>query len=418
MESSLGVLMVTGAYYPEIGGGGATQCRGVIRSLKNQLQFTVLTTCVDPRLPRQSDVENVPVYRVPVNIRRFWSKALAAIRLSSLFIRLRRRFDVVHFHGFSQKVTVLTVLAKVFKKRLVTTMHAAGLDEPQAVRTKGRMGYACYAKSDLFIGVSQQQRESFRSSGLPLDRLMVIPNGVDVERFRPGTKEERIVLRRDLGLPTSSWVILFVGFFSREKCPQVLFEAWTRLQEEGLLPTTLLFVGATHSQHYEVDPQLADGMRREARARGLADHIVFIEKTLDIEACYRAADCFAMPSTREGLPVSLLEAMASGLACVVSRLPGVTDTIIQDGVDGLLVEPGDARALEGGLRRVLQQSALKDALGAAARQTVAKRFSIEQTAQLHLEAYRRVMGLADGRSRAHGRVWKEEMWQGIDQRNA
>src|SRR4029077_777487 len=120
------------------------------------------------------------------------------------------------------------------------------------------------------------------------------------------------------------------------KQPRTLFDAWLGLQREPALASTLLFVGATQSAYYEIDPQLAPAMRADAERAAVADRLVFVDPTHQVHDHFRAADIFSLPSAREGLPIALLEAMASGLPSVASMLPGSTDTIVEDGVDGLL----------------------------------------------------------------------------------
>ena len=112
-----------------------------------------------------------------------------------------------------------------------------------------------------------------------------------------------------------------------------------------------------------------------------------VEQTPTIEQFYRAADVLIFPSTREGLPNVVLEAMASGLPCVVSRLPGVTDSLVTDGVDGMLVEPGDRAGFGDALREVLTDPAKRARLGAAARLTAA-RYSLASIADRYVELYR------------------------------
>ena len=94
-----------------------------------------------------------------------------------------------------------------------------------------------------------------------------------------------------------------------------------------------------------------------------------------------------LPSRREGLPVALMEAMACGLPSVASRLPGSTETIIDDGVTGLLVPPGDHHALAGAMASVLRDPQLASALSAAARATVERRFANADIADRWLDAY-------------------------------
>ena len=345
--------MVTGAYYPEVSGAGV-QCRTLVSALKDQVDFSVLTTTLDHRLPLEDVVDSVAVYRIHVDPTSPFSLVRATLRLVRLFMSLRSRFQIVHLHGFSQKSLLLILLARLFRKKLVLKLTSVGHDDPHSICTNGRLGFWCYSRADMFVGVSPRLQELYHSSGLPRNKFWLIPNGVDVERFRPGDQGERRALRRELGLPEALSLILFVGFFSREKCPDLVFEAWTRMLVEDVPPTGLVFVGATRSRYYEVDPGLAQKIRAAAQHLGMEKHVIFVEVTHEIEKYYRAANVFVLPSRREGLPNALLEAMATGLPCVASKLQGVTDVVIDHGINGLLVPPGDVAALEEALRFLLQ----------------------------------------------------------------
>jgi glycosyltransferase involved in cell wall biosynthesis len=96
---------------------------------------------------------------------------------------------------------------------------------------------------------------------------------------------------------------------------------------------------------------------------------------------------FALPSSREGLPVALLEAMATGLPVVASRLPGSTDTIVDQGRSGVLVTPGDANALGGAISALLSDRQSAATMGRAARLRVESDFGADRTARGWLDAY-------------------------------
>lgn len=383
--------MVTGAYYPEVSGAGL-QCRELVRTLGERVSFTVMTTTADTLLSKVGEVDGAPVYRVLVDVDQLESKLRAAVCFASTFIRLRGRFDIVHLHGFSQKSLLLVLLARIFRKKLVLKLTSVGHDDPISIRTRGRLTFSFYSQADMFVGVSPRLQQLYYSSGLPREKFWLIPNGVDIERFRPAEQGERLALRKELGLPEALTLILFVGFFSREKCPDLLFEAWTRMVSGELPSTGLVFVGATRSRYYEVDSGLAQKIQAAAQRLGVEKQVIFVETTREIERYYRAADMFVLSSSREGLPNALLEAMATGLPCVASRLPGVTDGVIDHGVNGLLVPSGDGTALEGALRLVLQDPTRAQELGRKARETVEQRYSITQTASRMLEAYERLTG--------------------------
>jgi glycosyltransferase involved in cell wall biosynthesis len=216
--------------------------------------------------------------------------------------------------------------------------------------------------------------------------LRQISNAVDTERFRPASPDERTALRRELGLPDGLPIVMFVGFFSRDKRPHLLYDAWSQTSSGGA--SALLFVGATRSPYQEVDVGLADAIRDRAAAAGVADRVLFVESSRTIEKYFRAVDAYALPSIREGFPNALLEAMASGLPCIATRLRGATDVIIDHGVNGLLVEADDAAGFASGIRSVLTDRHEAARLGSAARTTVMDRFAMARTAPAWLAAYR------------------------------
>jgi len=394
--TSPSVLMVTGAYYPEVSGAGL-QCRELVHALQDRVKFTILTTSTDPLLPIVEDGDGVPIYRVLVDVTRIRSKLKAALNLAKLIFRLRRRFNIVHLHGFSQKSLLLIWLAKLLRKKLALKLTSVGHDDPMSIRARGHLAFWFYSQADLFFGVSPRMQEIYHSSQLPQKKFQLISNGVDLERFRPGDCSERKILRRELGLPEQLTLILFVGFFSHEKCPDLLFDVWTRVRGKGLPATGLIFVGATRSRYYEVDPNLVRKVQARAQNLGLAKQVVFVEVTHEIEKYYRASDLFVLPSSREGLPNALLEGMATGLPCIASQLQGVTDAVIEHGDNGFLVPPGDVSALEHALRFLLQNPTRAQEFGRRARLTVEEHYSIRQIADNYLEAYRHLAGQSESK---------------------
>ena len=383
------VMLVTGAYFPEISSGGQ-QCREVARVLAGRVRFVVVTTAVDTALPVEGDVDGVRVYRLPIDVKNLASRAAAAVRLLAIFLALGRQVQIVHLHGVSSKNVLVTWLARLFRMKIVLTLHTAGQDEPDAIRARSASAHRSLSAADRVLSVSPLLSDRYRAAGLPDDKLAQTFNGINTTRFRPSDDAERRRLRTDLGLPDGK-IILFVGFFSRDKRPDVLFEAWTRMAAVSADPIALVCVGATSSPYFEIDSGLADRMRADATRLGLGDRLRLIEPTNDIEQYFRSADVFALPSVREAMPMALLEAMACGLPCVASRLPGATDIMMTDGENGRLVPPGDVSALAAALSAVIADPVDAARLGAAARRTVEQRYSVTRAADDWLAAYRHVL---------------------------
>ena len=383
------VLMVTGAYAPETS-GASLQCRNLIRALRDRADFTVLTTSTDPALPWNSIVDDTQVRRVTVDPNSHSSKAFAIERMASSFLELASGIDIVHLHGVSQKSMLVIALAKLLGKTIVIKLTSFGHDDPASIRAKGALTWAAYRQADRFIGVTPRFAEGFDATGLEESRFVFIPNGVDLDRFKPSSVGVRAEFQNQLRIPTGDPVILFVGSFSPEKNPDVLFEAWLSLFERGVR-STLVLVGATQGPYYEIDAGIADRIKSKVAKRGVGESVVFVEAADNIEHYFRAADVFALPTAREGLPNVLLEAMASGVPPVITRLEGVTDWIVTPGVTGELVAVVDSKDFADAIEGLLASRERREAMGAAARAHVAAHFSLGATAQQTLDLYQELL---------------------------
>ena len=192
--------------------------------------------------------------------------------------------------------------------------------------------------TDVLITINREDYERAKRL-LRAKKVVYIPGvGIDVSRFR-GNGEQGAALRRELGIPDGAAVLLSVGDLNKNKNHRAVLEALARMENRNL--------------HYVVCGRgpLKEELETFAREKGLADRVRFMGYRDDIPAFYAMADVFVFPSFREGLSVSVMEAMASGLPIVCSRIRGNTD-MVEDGVNGYLTEPGNPDSIAGALRRL------------------------------------------------------------------
>ncbi|HEX8053493.1 MAG TPA: glycosyltransferase family 4 protein [Thermoleophilaceae bacterium] len=206
------------------------------------------------------------------------------------------------------------------------------------------------------------------------DKLHVVHCGVDVDWFAAV----------DRGGRDGSPEILTVGRTVPVKGQALLVESLAELHRRGLA-ARLTIVGD--------GPQLP-GLRSLAERRGVAEHVDFVGPVGQdrLRAFYERADVFALPSFAEGLPIVLMEAMATGLPVVASRITGIPE-LVEEGVSGVLVVPGDGADLTGALERLLREPAERRAeMGAAGRAKVLAEFDVERTARELLAVYEERIG--------------------------
>jgi glycosyltransferase involved in cell wall biosynthesis len=230
------------------------------------------------------------------------------------------------------------------------------------------------------VAVSEETRDSFRRSvGEVGDRVTIVWNAVDVERYPAAV--DRNALRARLGFRPGDHVMTMVGTFKRQKGHRFLVEAAAAVIPQ--VPVLhLLLVG---------DGEEADGVRAQVERLGLGRRIHLLGSRRDVPDLLAASDSFVLPSLWEGLPVALVEAMASELPVIATDVSGTREAMI-DGDTGWLVPPGDAAALATAMAALVGDPQRAAEMAAAARARVAQSFSAHRQAQQLSALFRRGRG--------------------------
>ncbi|MFN8476084.1 MAG: glycosyltransferase family 4 protein [Anaerolineae bacterium] len=213
--------------------------------------------------------------------------------------------------------------------------------------------------------------ENGREIGFDADRVTFVPNGVDVEKFRPDPAARRAARER-LGIGPNVPLLAVATRLEAEKGVQIAIDALNRAQDDI---AAVRLVVAGQGSHF-------DALDRQVRRLALSNRVTFLGLVShdDLPAILAAADIFIMPSLcHEAFPLSIVEAMATGLPVVASRVGGV-GAAVTHGVTGYLCSPGDSRALADALVRLANDPGRRQAMGAIARRTAEARFSIDAMA--------------------------------------
>lgn len=282
-----------------------------------------------------------------------------------------RKIDIVHAHG--ARANLLAVVATMGRRTpIVTTEHSAG-DVWRRRWTMNALDRYMGRRNARRIAVSGAARETLlRLRIVPDEKIDVIANGVDTERFAPGEVDEN--LRAELRA-NGKRLTVNVGRLASEKGQTDFIDA-----AAGILSrrddARFAIVG---------DGPLRDELKQRIAATGLGERIRLLGARDDVADILRASDAFCLPSLWEGMPVSLLEAMASGLPCVASRVAGCAQ-VIDDGVTGRLVAPQSVDELTTAIEWTLDHPDEAAAMGARARESVVANYCIERM----IDGYRRV----------------------------
>ncbi len=215
--------------------------------------------------------------------------------------------------------------------------------------------------TDCFVAISERHRQYLiREAHLPASKVVVIENGVDIERFSPG-------VRTSGSEPAGPVRVGLVAALRPEKNVAMLLRVAKRLRETGV-PAQFVIVG---------DGPERTRLHRLAKEAALEECVQFLGFRADVAELYRTLDIVVLTSRFEVLPCSLMEAMASGLPVVATNVGAVAD-LVEDGKTGFLTPPNDVDAFSSRLAQLIQDESLRQRMGRQARKRIESRFTVER----------------------------------------
>jgi len=359
---------------PERGfSGGETQVMALVRHLDTAGHAVAVAALADGGLARRLEGSSIPV--LPIRVR-FGHDPRGGLALRAAIRAFRP--DVVHHHT-SRALSLAPYVPRAVVQVVTRRMDYAPRGAAAYVR-------ALYGGMDAIIAISQAARAALVARGIDGERIVVVPSGVAVESF---AALDRTAARAALGIDGGRAVVAIVASLHLRKGHAVLLEALAEVVRD--VPSLLCVAAGTGPE--------GDALRDQASRLGVAGAVRWLGQVADVRPLLAAADVVVMPSLAEGLGVAAIEAMAAGRALVASNVGGLPE-LLADGEQGLLVPPGDPRALGAALARVLGDGALRTRLGDAGRRR-AQDFSTAAMARGTEAVYERA--LAARRTRAAAR---------------
>lgn len=295
------------------------------------------------------------------------------------------RPDIVHTHNPKPGVYGRLAAKAARVPVIVNTVHGL-YATPQDRALKRAAVYSlerlAASVSDAELVQNPEDLDVLRRIRIPEERLHLLGNGVDLDRFRPGTEravQARERIRRQLGATDETVVVLAVGRLVREKGYLELFEA------AGQLPGGTMVVVAG-----PIEPGKADALMPSETAAAEQRGVKILGHRPDVEDLYAGADIYALASHREGFPRSAMEAAAMGLPIVATDIRGCRQ-VVEDGVSGLLIPVRDAAALAVGIKRLAGDAGLRRSMGQAAARKALTDFDQQKVIDITLEVYRSLL---------------------------
>jgi glycosyltransferase involved in cell wall biosynthesis len=384
-------------------GGAQEVVRALVKYLSSDQCTPIVCTFRDGPLRHEIEQLGIPVEILPQRKHSIIALPLFVLDMVRIWRALaslikKYRIDVIQTHLLtSLDYLVLILLYTTPLRAVFWTFHnfQFEIDGSKLVRHRWLLGPKKAAHRLLYrwsarlvsgyIAIADQVEHALVDTIGPIGhKIVVIPNGVDISRYGPQAGDpdsaDRKSIRVELALSDRTRLLVLVGTFKEAKGHRYMIEAMTSLAPQ--YPNLhLLFVG---------DGELRADLEAQAANAALDDRIHFLGSRHDVADLLACSDIFVLPSLYEGLSIALLEAMATGLPIVATRVSGTTQAIVPD-EHGLLIPPGDTQAIVKAISQLLSDPDRARALGKAAKQRVIAEFDARGQADRHLELYLRTV---------------------------
>lgn len=299
---------------------------------------------------------------------------LAALRLRGQIKEFRP--DIVHYH--TSHAHSLGILATAFGGgRGARTLLTRRVDFSIYRHSFFGLNHIKYRKVDHIVAISQAIEKVLVSDGLPPQGIDCVPSGIDPARFANPAPAN---LRDEYGLPPETKIVGNVAYFADHKGQRYLVEAAVRILKE--CPDTAVFLIG--------EGELREPLMKLASELGVANRVLFPGFRRDVPAILGELDLYAMPSHKEGLGTSILDALWCGVPVVASDTGGMPE-VVRHEVNGLLVPPRDTAALAEAIVRLLKNPEETARYRRAARKTIESNYTVDSMVEGNIAVYRKLL---------------------------
>ncbi len=267
---------------------------------------------------------------------------------------LKIKPDIIHGQQINQNGLIAVVAGKILRKKIVVWARGSEIYDSSSLYRQS-LGKFIISKANIVLAVSHHMK-NFMTRIWPNNRISALSNGVDLKNYFRDTT------------PKSTIELMFVGRLVKIKRVSDIIKAVSHFKNNSPL-VMLTIIGSGKKEQF---------LRDLCRRLGIKDHVRFIGTIphKKVPKYLSGADIFIMASQREGLPLAILEAMASSLPILASKSPGISE-LIRNKINGFLHSPGNIKHLTTNMRLLIQDKKLREEMGERSRE-LAEKFNWEE----------------------------------------
>jgi len=287
----------------------------------------------------------------------------------------KRHINIIHAHNATAWFygTWASILSGVL---IVYTEHDRSFPTPLRLKY---FHYFFGKHAAAVIAVSKAVKENLEKYE-HIKNVKVIYNGIDPDLFKPASIEEKILKKRELGLNENDFVLGNVGRMDYLKNQRILIEILPELKK-NFPQIKLVFIGGGEEEQ---------NLKHLTIKKGIENDVIFLGQRSDVNQILKAFDIFVFPSLTEGMPLVVIEAMATGLPTIASYVGGIPELVVNSET-GFLVSPTSKEEIKEAIIKLLDNPKLRKEMGQIARKRFEAHFSLPQMVQKYMEVYEKAV---------------------------
>ncbi len=300
------------------------------------------------------------------------------------------KYDVVHAFAMSWPSVYSIIFGSYLGKKTVLELTLLGSDDPVSIlqrstfRILGRLKVYALKRADTVICISPALKQRCLDYGIKNEKVKVVPNPVDTDKFHPVERRRKKAIKHDLNICTDSTVILFVGALIDRKGVDIAINSFLQVSD-NCDDVCLVLVGP--DDNMEEERKNKKNILKKRKERGLNNRIHIEGYVENVDLYMKASDILVAPSRREGFGTVLIEAMASGLPVITLYQKGISDYIISNWQDGIYIKKESPRTFSQSIKALIDRDDLYRRISVNARSKVESKFSKKKVYSQYLNVY-------------------------------
>jgi glycosyltransferase involved in cell wall biosynthesis len=369
------LLMISGLFHPLVG-GTERECRKIAGKLKELGYNVTVLTRYQEGLPAHEMIDGFPVYRYIKGWHLFEISYMLSVL--SFLIRHRHNIDNILCFGLYLFTAPAVIFCRLTGRRIFFRIESPGnIHRISKLKYKGFV-LRCAKMAHGAIAFTREIEEKLIEKGFPKKKIVKIPNSVDTEMFSPSSPKAE-----------DPFVICYIGRIAAFKGLETFIKALRRLME--------------HTENFKVlivgDGEFKTSLIEQVERSGLKQFVSFIGEVDNVVPYYHRSHVFVLPSLSEGMPLSLLEAMACGLGVVGTRVGGIAELMgtaeetapeqkgYQVCKNGIMFTPKDEAALSAAFLKLINDRELRYRLGRNASKTIETTYALKKVINQYLKLF-------------------------------